>query len=48
MIFEIIQESVDNIYFLEKDTIEIANKLLDLCIKHEISTLLQEENALNG
>ena len=47
MLFEIIQDSVDTIYFLEEDTIEIANKVLDSCIKQEIKGLVLEESNLN-
>ena len=47
MLFEIIQDSVDTIYFLEEDTIEIANKVLDSCIKQEIRGLVLEESNLN-
>ena len=47
MLFEIIQDSVDTIYFLEEDTIDIANKVLDLCIKEEISVLFNSESKLN-
>ena len=36
MLFEIIQESVDSVYFLEEDTIEIANRVLDNTITKEI------------
>lgn len=47
MLFEIIQDSVDTIYFLEEDTIEIANKVLDSCIKQEIGGLVLDESTLN-
>ncbi len=47
MLFEIIQDSVDTIYFLEEDTIEIANQVLDSCIKQEIRGLILEESRLN-
>lgn len=32
MLIETIQESVDTIYFLEEDTIKLANQLLDQTI----------------
>ena len=47
MLFEIIQDSVDTIYFLEEDTIEIANKVLDSCIEKEIRGFVLKESNLN-
>ena len=36
-LFQVIQESVDLIYFLEEDTISTANGILDFVIYHEIT-----------
>ena len=42
MLFQVIQESVDLIYFLEEDTIATANNILDLVIMKEIRSIVQE------
>ena len=42
MLFQVIQESVDLIYFLEEDTIAMANNILDHVIMKEIRSLVQE------
>jgi hypothetical protein len=40
MLFETIQESVDTIYFLEEDTITLANFVLDSVISKELLEIL--------
>ena len=42
MLFQVIQESVDLIYFLEEDTISSANGILDFVIIKEIRSLAVE------
>ena len=45
MLFQVIQESVDLIYFLEEDTIQSANVILDLVIIKEIKQVARESIA---
>ena len=42
LLFQVIQESVDLIYFLEEDTIQSANLLLDRVIIKEIEQVAKE------
>ncbi len=42
MLFEVIQESVDMVYFLEEDTIACANTLLDKVILDEMRLIVEE------
>ena len=42
MLFQVIQESVDLIYFLEEDTIAMANTILDHVIMKEIRSVVLE------
>ena len=42
MLFQVIQESVDLIYFLEEDTIATANNILDNVIMKEIRSVVHE------
>jgi len=47
ILFETIQESVDTIYFLEGDTISLANSVLDNVIRSEIQTIASKEVCLS-
>ena len=47
-LFQVIQESVDTIYFLEEDTISTANVILDSVLKHEIKGIVREVIAIVG
>ncbi len=42
LLFEVIQESVDMVYFLEEDTIACANTLLDKVILDEMRVIVDE------
>ena len=42
MLFEVIQESVDLVYFLEEDTISMANSLLDKVILRETKCIVRQ------
>lgn len=42
MLFQVIQESVDLVYFLEEDTISAANNLLDCLIQAEVRQIAEE------
>ena len=48
MLFEVIQESVDMVYFLEEDTIACANTLLDKVILDEMRLIVDESIAELG
>ena len=37
---------MDTIYFLEEDTIEIANQILDSCVREKITSMLKLELSL--
>ena len=39
-LFQVIQESVDTIYFLEEDTISTANIVLDNLLRSEIVAIV--------
>ena len=41
-LFQVIQESVDTIYFLEEDTISTANIILDSVLTREIRAIVAE------
>lgn len=42
MLFQVIQESVDMVYFLEEDTIAASNSLLDAVILQEVRLVALE------
>ena len=42
MLFEIIQESVDVIYYIEEDTITLANLVLESVITKELREIVQQ------
>ena len=42
MLFEVIQDCVDTIYFLEEDTIATANDLLEQVIEREVQAIAEQ------